>query len=218
VLSFILLSAVIPSASAGDISYDLPLNESIAGGGGAFGQVLTAPNVDNVLYDFTIPVATNHTTDPFTLQVYAWNGSTSTVTGSPLYVSPTQTALYGFGGGPEYAFTNFTFTPNIALSPGGQYMALVSATPPFPTNEELVVGGSLPGTYTGGVFYVLGSFNPLGVNDAPSLAAGPWGNAGNGTDLAFSADFVPEPSGLPLLIIVAISILARRRMAGGGSF
>jgi hypothetical protein len=89
-------------------------------------------------------------------------------------------------------------------------MALVSPTP-FPWEEQLVVGGSYPGSYTGGVYFSLRST----VNGQPVMSlSGPWQNSGSGTDIAFSAAFVPEPSGPWLLAAVAVVILARRsRMA-----
>ena len=91
------------------------------GSNGSIGQVFTAPQA--ILNDYSLTIGNADpliiSTFPFVSQVYLWNGSG--VVGSALFTSSTQTSTV--------ALTTFTFSPDITLTSGDQYLAFVTNDP-----------------------------------------------------------------------------------------
>jgi hypothetical protein len=205
--AMILALVMLTDAKADSITYpDSGHNISswgpTASGNITFGEIFTA--TQPILIDYSLSVFDpNQTGFPFVSQVYQWNGTT--VVGSALYTSAildTTTTL-----------TTYTFSPNISLIPGDQYIA-------FATNEPS--GVSLGGS--GEAAMELGSGGPgnfNGVSGNPETGA--WctisvGCDNGGVDAAFNADFaaaVPEPSTWAMLILgfAGIGSMAYRRKA-----
>jgi hypothetical protein len=149
----------------------------------SYGEVFTVPAGSSVLNDYTLTVRYFDQSFPFVSQVYAWNGTTTT--GSPLFTSGVLNTAA--------TETPFTFTPNVGVTAGQQYIALVTNQP-----NGVGLGGSGNGVMAAtlstfpGAEFVFAEGNPQG---------GTWftfviPNA------AFHADFssaVPEPASLTLL-------------------
>jgi len=166
----------------------------------SYGQIFTVPGGSTVLNDYTLTVRYFDTSFPFVSQLYAWNGTTTTgpalFTSGTLNTAPTETP--------------YTFTPNVGVTAGQQYIAFVTNQP-----NGASLGGSgygdmagTYGSYSGGQFEYAGG-NPQGGSWSPSAVP----------NAEFHADFsgaaaVPEPASLTLLGIGAISAIGyawRRR-------
>ena len=161
------------------------------------GQTFTTP-ADNVLTSFALQL---DNTQALTLSVFAYNESTNTAVGGPLFTSaPTSPTLVAGRNG--YSFS----TGELSLTTGQVYAALLSGTtsysgprtagPPDPyAGGKFIIGDNLPGPFT------------------------PWESIFGGTrDLTFTATFViPEPGTLTLLGTGALGLLGygwrRRRRA-----
>ena len=146
------------------------------GNGHSIGQVFTAPQAILNDYSLTIGNANALITDtfPFVSQVYLWNGTG--VVGSALFTSSTQTSTV--------ALTTFTFSPDITLTPGDQYLALVTNDP-----NGVSLGNSSPNP--GSTAFLEESIVSSGaVITFGNINNGPWLIQGN-IGLAFNADFSP---------------------------
>src|SRR5450830_881997 len=82
----------------------------------SYGEIFTAPQA--VLDDYTLTVVSNNPF-PFVSQVYAWDGSQTA--GSALYTSASKNTSSNS--------TAFTFAPDIALTAGDMYIAMVTNQP-----------------------------------------------------------------------------------------
>ena len=163
-------------------------------GNQSYGQFFTAPQSFLIDYSFS---AGSDTPYPFVSQVYQWDGTTAT--GPALFTSPTLATTT--------TVDTYTFTPNISLIAGNQYIAFVTNQP-----DGVGLGGSGLGLMAQssvgfGQFY-FAVFNPVG---------GTW-ETFLGLDAAFHADFsdgtaTPLPAALPLFAggLGVIGLLARRR-------
>jgi hypothetical protein len=175
-------------ARAETINY--PANGIVLGWGPAdtlsIGQVFTAPQA--ILDNYSLSVASVAepfpVTFPFVSQIYLWNASTDQVMGSALYTSPQQETVLT----DSNITTTTTYTANIQLTPGDQYIAFVS-NDPYGTSlgapgSGIIEASSYNASY--GVFATQGfpylsDWYPLDYN------------------LAFTADFsTPLPPSLPL--------------------
>ncbi len=155
----------------------------------SWGQSFTVLPGDTVLNDYTLTVGSPPTINPlsdflFVSQVYAWNGS-STI-GSALFTSSVLTI-------PDDYDTPITFFPDIAVTPGQQYIAFVTNQPNGVALSGSGYGYMLLDTLNnysgGGFFYTSGN---------PDAASTTWSAPPTIPDAAFHADFssVPEPSSL----------------------
>jgi hypothetical protein len=126
----------------------------------AIGQVIVAPAGEGALSDLTLAVNSGTTVASYTIEVYAWNGSTAT--GSALYTSAAQT-----GSGLK------AVSPNIAVTPGVSYIAVLDAASS---------GGLALGIQRGNNPYGQDAFE---TNGAP--VGGSWSDLG--TPMGFSATF-----------------------------
>lgn len=180
-----------------------------------YGQTITVPNTDTELTSFTFYLD-NANVSPgtgFIAYVQAWNGST--VTGSPVYSSAVTSTDTGGSG-----FVAFTFSPDVNLTAGAQYLLYfstlgISFTTPFADDWGATVGD----TYAGGAAWY--SVECQGGDSATCSVSGldsaAWYNAGmNGADdLAFSATFqspasqAPEPSTFWVLAPALAAIVGR---------
>src|SRR5262249_17536700 len=113
----------------------------------SYGQSFTVMSGDSILNAYTLTVRTaSGSTFPFVSQVYAWTGSATT--GPALFTSGTLTTTA--------TETAYTFSPNIAVTPGQQYIAFVTNQP-----NGMTLGGTGSGgmsgnnmnPYSGGLFY-----------------------------------------------------------------
>jgi hypothetical protein len=114
----------LPPAEAGVI--DIPngdLSASTWGPGtSSYAQTFTVPAGDSVLVNYSFRVLTMNAPFLYVSQVYAWNGTG--ITGPSLFNSP---AL--FSPLPVDTFTSVVFSPSVAVTPGKQYIALVTNQP-----------------------------------------------------------------------------------------
>jgi hypothetical protein len=178
----------------GEVVYDIPINNEISGTARVLGQTLTAEAGDNMLDYFTIRLKGNSPATSFDFKVQAWDSVTDKRVGSPLYTSATQTVQ------PSGTFTDFTFTPNLTLTPGSTYIAYMDNSN-YAFNNGFVLGGNFSDPYTSGAFAFL---------SLPSSET--WIEYTNGQDVAFGARFVPEPSSLALTAF-GLLLMRRRRAA-----
>jgi hypothetical protein len=176
-------STVVNAPNGGDpIQYWGP---SAVGGGQSYGLVFTAP--DSELLDFSLTVSDDGGSSyPFVSQVYAWNGSQTS--GAALYTSGVDTTTS--------TMTTYTFTSDIGVTPGDQYIAFVTNQPG---------GTSLGGSGVGFMEQGTGPATFMYAEGDPS-APGDW--FPYGSNASFNADFssgvspgVPEPSTWALLLL-----------------
>ena len=127
------------------------------------------------------PPGTNTTPFPFVSQIYAWAGTVTN--GTPLFTSSVQ-----------YITTDlvpYTFTPNVAVIPGQQYVALVTNSP---MGISLGGGGPTESSYRIGWMFFTGDSYP-GTYFA-DIVGNPEGTQGwqifDG-NAAFTANFVSTP-------------------------
>jgi|GEM_PF-1047404 len=184
-----------------------------------YGQTFIAP-VDMLMTDFTFQInAAQGINLQFRGEVYSWTGSLlggggGQATGASLYTSA-STLLSGNG-----AFQAVTMNPNIMLTPGSQYVALLTVSDP--TDYAATTGISSWGINLfsrvansggGGFVYYNNGNNPGALNSST------WDNFEDFGDLAWRANFVgggaavPEPGSVALLVggMVSGGILLRRR-------
>jgi hypothetical protein len=100
----------------------------------SFGQIFTAPQ--SVLNDYSLSIASSNPF-PFVSQIYAWDGTDPSyiyhgpgTVGPALYTSTVmQTpATPNFPAQTE-VFTTYTFSPNITLTAGATYLAVITNQP-----------------------------------------------------------------------------------------
>lgn len=182
-----------------------------------YGQTFIAP-VDMLMTDFTFEVNAERGIDlQFRGEVYSWTGSLfggggGQAIGAPLYTSASM-MLSGNG-----AFQAVTVNPNIMLTPGSQYVALLTVSDPADyaattgTSIWGRLGGHDPSNGGGGfVFYNNGN-NPALINSSV------WDNFSDFGDSAWRANFaggaaVPEPGSMALLVggLISGGMFVRRR-------
>jgi hypothetical protein len=188
-------------------------------GAGTMGEIITAPATDALLTSFTLVIANNAFGPmPFRAYVAGWNGSM--VTGPLLYASPVEFS------GTASAFTEFTFNPNTALTPGAAYILFAGNAETdfaaFPGNLGMgYLGSDIAhgvNAYPGGGMRFLPKGLPVSSwSTTPWLDPTAFGDSSPNNDLPFSAVFgVPEPASLlsaTLGITFLALIAARRRSA-----
>jgi hypothetical protein len=170
-----------------------------SGGQNQFGQTITVPS-DNVLKSFSFSIF-SQTAGSFTFRgaVAAWDAANQRATGPLLYQSADVTA----------AVQTFTFTPNLSLTSGAEYVLFLNTTAGSGTAN---LSANFANAYSGGTITYMD--NPVA---SPTLA-GTW-NISTGVDLAFTARFAAPETPLPgvtvgvltLLSGVAATRLGRRR-------
>ncbi|TWT34494.1 PEP-CTERM sorting domain-containing protein [Blastopirellula retiformator] len=185
------------SATGGDIG---PFGLS---GSQTYGQVFTAP-ITGTLDSFTIYLVSG--VGELHGAVGEWNGPATFDTGYGesynLYTSATDDSIVGGA---------YTFSPNVSVVAGEQYVAYLSVYGDSPTGStDVALGTSEPGI---GYFAWNHSGDPQ--NDSA------WDYGANVGNLRFSASFspitVPEPSSLTLLGmgagVLGLVVVRRRRRA-----
>lgn len=170
-----------------------------------YGQTVTVPSGDGFLSSFSFQINDQGTAFPFQAAVYAWDAANSRAMGTALYLSaPVTTAGAN-------AYVRFTFTPNVTLTAGQQYvlMATTSYNQTPPTGVAARWGAlTNDTTYPGGQFVFINN----GTNTAAWTTL-TWSNIAE--DLAFTAVFgtpiVPALDQWALLLLAAV-------VAAGGFF
>jgi hypothetical protein len=176
------------------VIFDAPIGNSISGPR-AFGQTFKAPASDPVLHDFTVWIQADVPTD-FNFKIAAWDTPNSQLIPPLLHTSPSQQAAVE-----SIGWVEMTFTPNITLTPGISYIAILDNSDFAPPNG-LDIGGSFLNAYPDGAF----AFPPFTIWHQ-------WIEYGNGQDLAFRATFVPEPATLTWILAATLCVCRRRRIA-----
>jgi len=185
-----------------------------------FGQTVTVPVGDITLKSFSFQLGGS---DPafgdidggpidYKAFVYLWDGSEAS--GPALFDSGLQTFTPPPASSPASGFTAVTFTPNINVVAGQQYVMFLSTAGLQSGRPDSTIewAADLSGPYADGDFVFLNN------TDDPSL----WTTAGwssfGGPDLAFSAEFaapastVPEPGSIFLIVsMVGVFPLIRKR-------
>ena len=209
-------------ASAGEILTNSPAwngteNVTYWGSGGfistpTYGETVTVPtDGNNILSSFTFYISEDVFAATFRAYVQAWNGST--VTGTPLYTSPSSFTSTGL----TPAYDAYTFSPNATLTPGGVYLlyfSTIGVINPLPIVSAW--GATSADTYSGGSFWY--SEQDVATSDVGvigDLNTGSWAQIGV-TDLAFSATFTstPEPASLGLVLTGLGAMLWRAKRRG----
>lgn len=166
-------------------------------GAAAYGQTFTVADGDSLLLDYSFSISSQNSTFPFVSQVYGWNGHS--IVGNALYTSDVMLSPP-----PTNTFTQYTFSPSIAVTPGQQYIAIVTnyvdgVSLGDPADGS--IGGAMllnsNNPYTGGNFTFASGSDILGdLRWSPVLA---------NEDAVFHADFgsadvvtVPEPANFVL--------------------
>lgn len=150
-----------------------------------YGQVFTAPKVENVLDSYTFFLSTSNPIISFKTEIVQWNSETFQ-SGSILYSSEQITnAGFPVYNGTRFGYASVTFIPSeeIALIPDEQYVAYLRTEPGI---GMAAIGNNFDiDAYSGG-YHLFGS---------PSKG---WYNANDTRDYAFQASFsashlIPEP-------------------------
>jgi hypothetical protein len=154
-----------------------------------YGQTITTPTTDTELTSFTFylgPQYMGSGSIEYEAYVYAWDATTSMATGSAQYQSWLSTFTA------NGSFDPVTFTPDINLTSGDQYVLFFSTSGLQAGRLDSTIywgfNTSLP--YTGGGFVFLNN-----GDDQSQWTSTAWSVA-HAADLAFTADFaspVPEP-------------------------
>lgn len=188
------------------------------------GQTFTVPLTDNVLTSFRLMLAdeddglydqygfTGQT--KFDFKVMAWNGTRAT--GSSLFSSGPLTVTTG-----NYTPAEFTFnTGNLALTPGGQYVAFVTTSERADGANDFATVANAGDPYGGGGdAYAGGDFVYLdNGTDTSAWTTTNWTKLRTDDavpmDAAFRATFVaavPEPSSAGAFIAAGAFLGLRRR-------
>lgn len=184
-----------------------------------YGQTFIAP-VDTLMTDFTFMVNAQQGTNlQFRGEVFSWTGSLlggggGQATGAALYTSAPMT-LTGNG-----LFQSVTVNPNIVLTPGNQYVALLTVSDPIDYAATTGTGTwginlfSHAGNSGGGGFVFYNNANNHGA-----LNSSVWDNFTDLGDSAWRANFtgagaaVPEPGSVALLVggLISGGMVVRRR-------
>jgi len=174
-----------------------------------YGQTFTLPVGDGILTSWTFSLEGTTNSYPVQFGVALWDTGNSRMAAPPFYLSSPVNTVVGDA--------DYTFVPNLTLTPGQEYVAFLSIT-----NTPGVGNSSMP--LAGGNLYAGGSFFFINNGTDPSL----WTTQGWQTfpdsDAAFTAQFdpatpvkgaVPEPGSLALFGTGALGIVAslRRRFA-----
>jgi PEP-CTERM motif len=161
-------------------------------GNQSYGLFFTAP--EPILVDYSLTVGSESGAFPFVSQVYAWNGAETT--GPALFTSTVDTTTT--------SLVTHTYTPDIRLTPGSEYIAFVTNQP-----EGLSLGGTGSGFMqngTGPATFRFALRNPT--------LPGAW-NESDDNNASFKAVFaVPEPStwAMTLLGFAGFGIVGYRQM------
>lgn len=203
------------------------------------GQVITTPANNTVLQSFTVamPASPSGFQINFIAAVFAWDQADFRPVGSALVTASITTPI--LSGTTEYLndFDNVTFSPDVQLLAGHQYVVLFSTlgvSQPF-FYEATSFGVTPTDTYSGGEM-IFASEGTLHETTTPlsSIEAERWGSNGScdelnlsslcaspsqvlaaypgfvAPDLAFSADFessIPEPGALALASLGFLALL-----------
>ncbi len=196
-----------------------------------FGETFIVPTTDNVLQNFTFYLKGDGGIQPtvtFQADVYAWSGllqgghSPQGSTGTPLF---SESGLTFTDNGTFQAVT--VNTGGTALSPGGQYVALFTASDPTSLAANRSGGeflwGDISGTARPGSHVAndgSGGLNFYNNASSAQLSTPPWDDFADFGDSAWKATFTspniatPEPASLTLLGGLGLSLLGygwRRR-------
>ena len=187
-------------------------------GPNAYGETITAPADSATLSTFTFDIVNSSGLNlPFYAYVSAWSGTAPI--GPLLYRSALQSS------GSTFAFVTYTFTPDLPVAPGAQYLLFASNDEADFTAHAGEMGWAYLGTgpqsgedrYLGGEF----RFLPKGV-PMSEWASTPWfdpsGYGGHpGDDLAFSVAFtsVPEPRSQACSVLGFACLICLAVLQGG---
>jgi len=173
-----------------------------------YGQTITAPPGEGALTSFSFQINDQGNVLPFQGAVYAWDAVNARATGSALYLSAPVTTTG------TNTFVRFTFTPNVPMTPGQQYVIMATTSYNQSTPGVMRWGAVANNTtYTGGQFVF--------INNGSNTAA--WTTQSWSTiaqDLAFTAVFgtpvVPALDQWALLLLAALVaggafVVVRRR-------
>ena len=175
-----------------------------SGGNQTYGQVFTAPQ--SMLDDYSLSASSTNPF-PFVSQIYAWNGSSSGPDG-PIGPSLFTSSVLNT----TTSTTTYTFTPDIVLTPGVEYVALFTNQP-----NGVALGGTGFGSMLESNHVSASPWN--GAEGDPTVDANWYCGTPNtcGYTLAFEADFsvsaVPEPSTWAMMILgfAGVGFMAYRR-------
>lgn len=171
-----------------------------------YGQTFVLSAGNGVLTSWTFSLEASTAAFPMQFGVGLWDTANSRMAAAPFYFSSTVNTAIGDA--------NYTFTPNLTLTPGQEYVAFltITNTPGVGTAQMPLASGSL---YTGGSFFFLNN-----GTDASQWTTQGWQSI-PGADAAFTAQFdpaappvngaVPEPGSLALFGTGALGIVASLR-------
>jgi len=218
--AFALAAIAIPAAASADTTYDTTyawgggyVGSWGGGGTSTYGETFFAPADTEKLTDVTFYLTGQAGTSvDYYAQVYSWMGSmfggagTGMAMGAPVYSSGLTN--YTASGGLDAV----TFFPNAVLTPGMQYVALL--TVPYVDGQTYVSWALDSFTHVAGDGG--GGFNFYNNNGDPTLLNTTiWDNFADFGDLAYTAHFqsVPEPAQYAVLGLGVLGLLVRRRKA-----
>lgn len=159
-----------------------------------WGETFTAPNGTSFLTEFGILAYINNPnvngTQQFYAYVMAWDGTEAT--GSVLYKSALTTMVE------TDTMTEYDYFTNVAVTPGSQYVAFVSADELSPNNNDRTTDFAFhdPPVYNGGTL-VIQKAGPFSNVLQPNWTVGT-----DNENMGFLAEFdggTPEPSTFVLL-------------------